>query len=159
MEGFKDGVIEGVVTRELKRFTDDRGWLMELFRSDELDSEYFPAMTYISLTRPGVARGPHEHMEQADYFCFAGPSDFKIYLWDNREGSPTFRTRQVFVAGASAPTALIVPKKVVHAYKNVGDADGLVINCPNRLFKGEGKKEPVDEVRYEDDNDSPYGLD
>jgi len=156
---FKDGVIDGVVLKDLKRFSDDRGWLMELFRSDELEAEYFPAMTYISLTRPGVARGPHEHMDQADYFCFAGPSDFKIYLWDNREDSPTYRTRQVFIAGAGAPKALIVPKKVVHAYKNVGDVDGLVINCPNRLFKGEGKKEPVDEVRYENDAGSPYRLD
>lgn len=159
MEEFRDGVIEGVVIKELKRFSDDRGWLMELFRSDELEGEYFPAMTYISVTRPGVARGPHEHMEQADYFCFAGPSDFKLYLWDNREGSPTYRARQVFVAGESAPMAVIVPRGVVHAYKNVGGTDGLVINCPNRLFKGEGKKEPVDEVRHEDESGSPYRLD
>lgn len=156
---FKDGEIAGVEIKDLKRFKDERGWLMELFRSDELAAEYFPAMTYISLTKPGVARGPHEHIDQADYFCFAGPSDFKIYLWDNREGSPTYRARQVFIAGESAPMAVIVPKGVVHAYKNVGGHDGLVINCPNRLFKGEGKKEPVDEIRHEQVEGSPYGLD
>src|SRR3989337_1162842 len=152
---FKEGAIEGIVVKELKRFTDERGCLMELFRTDETESEYHPVMTYISLTKPGVARGPHEHIDQADYFCFAGPSDFKIYLWDSREGSPTYCTRQLFVAGASAAMAVIVPKGVVHAYKNIGDADGLVINCPNRLFKGESKKEPVDEVRYEAEADSP----
>ncbi len=156
---FKDGEIAGVEVRELKRFSDERGWLMELFRSDEVAGEYFPAMSYISVTRPGVARGPHEHVDQADYFCFAGPSDFRIYLWDNRKSSATYRTRQVFVAGQSAPAAVIVPKGVVHAYKNVGDSDGLVINCPNRLFKGTGRKEPVDEVRHEEVEGSPYGLD
>ena len=156
---FKDGPVEGVIVKELKRFSDGRGWLMELFRKDELDEEYFPVMTYISLTRPGVARGPHEHLDQADYFCFAGPSDFKVYLWDNRVSSPTYRNRRVLVAGESFPALVIVPKRVVHAYKNVGGSDGLVINCPNRLFKGEGKKDPVDEVRYEDVHDSPYKID
>jgi len=156
---FKDGPIEGVEIRKLKRFTDERGWLMELFREDELAKEYFPAMTYISLTRPDIARGPHEHMDQADYFCFAGPSDFKVYLWDNRPDSPTYRNKMTVVCGQSDPMAVIVPKKVVHAYKNVGAEEGLVINCPNRLFKGQGKKEPVDEVRYENDQNSPYRLD
>ncbi|HLC19092.1 MAG TPA: dTDP-4-dehydrorhamnose 3,5-epimerase family protein [Thermodesulfobacteriota bacterium] len=156
---FKEGPIDGVVVRELKRYSDERGWLMELFRLDDLDQEYRPVMTYISLTRPGVARGPHEHLDQADYFCFAGPSDFKVYLWDNRPGSITYRNTHAIVAGESAPSVVIVPKRVVHAYKNVGTRDGVVINCPNRLFKGEGRKDPVDEVRYEDLSDSPYKLD
>ncbi|CAG1066632.1 dTDP-4-dehydrorhamnose 3,5-epimerase [uncultured bacterium] len=156
---FKEGPIEGVVIKKLKRFSDERGWLMELYRADEVDTEYHPVMTYVSLTRPGIARGPHEHIDQADYFCFAGPSDFKVYLWDNRPESKTYRNKVALVVGESDPTVVIVPKRVVHAYKNVGEDEGLVINCPNRLFKGEGKKEPVDEVRYENDPASPYRLD
>lgn len=156
---FKDGAIEGVEMRPLKRFSDGRGWLMELFRHDELEKEYIPAMTYISMTRPGVARGPHEHVDQADYFCFAGPSDFRIYLWDNRKGSATYGFKMTVEAGESAPASLIVPRGVVHAYRNIGEKDGLVVNCPNRLFKGQGKKDPVDEVRYEDLVDSPYIID
>lgn len=156
---FKNGKIEGIEMKTLERYSDSRGWLMELFRHDEVDPEYIPAMTYVSLTKPGVARGPHEHIDQADYFCFAGPSDFKVYLWDNRPESPTYRHRMTIVAGESAPMIIIVPKKVVHAYKNIGDSDGLVVNCPNRLFKGHGKKDPVDEVRYENDSASPYEID
>ncbi|MBI2413411.1 MAG: dTDP-4-dehydrorhamnose 3,5-epimerase family protein [Deltaproteobacteria bacterium] len=156
---FKNGKIEGIEIKTLSRFSDDRGWLMELFRHDELDKEYIPAMTYVSLTKPGITRGPHEHLDQADYFCFAGPSDFKVYLWDNRPESPTYRHRMTIVAGESAPMIIIVPRKVVHAYKNIGMADGLVVNCPNRLFKGHGKKDPVDEVRYENDSASPYEID
>ena len=37
------------------------------------------------------------------------------------------------------PRAVIVPKGVVHGYKNVGDIDGMVVNCPNRLY-GSGKE-------------------
>jgi dTDP-4-dehydrorhamnose 3,5-epimerase len=156
---FKKGEIEGIEIRTLKAFSDKRGWLMELFRTDELGKEYLPAMTYISMTKPGVARGPHEHIDQADYFCFIGPSDFRLYLWDNRPKSPTYKNMMELVAGESSPAAVIVPKNVVHAYKNVGDKDGLVINCPNRLYKGEGKKDPVDEVRHEDDINSPFRID
>lgn len=156
---FKEGLIEGVETRQLRRYADERGWLMELYRTDEVAGVYHPAMTYVSMTRPGIARGPHEHIDQADYFCFAGPSDFKVYLWDNRVESPTYRNMMTLVGGESDPLVVIVPKRVVHAYKNVGEVEGLVINCPNRLFKGEGKKEPVDEVRHESDPSSPYRLD
>jgi len=46
---------------------------------------------------------------------------------------------------------VIVSKGVVHGYKNIGDIDGMVINCPNRLYMSEGKYEPIDEIRHEDD--------
>jgi hypothetical protein len=29
-------------------------------------------MAYISVTEPNVQRGPHEHVDQADLFCFIG---------------------------------------------------------------------------------------
>jgi dTDP-4-dehydrorhamnose 3,5-epimerase len=156
---FTDGVIEGIEFRELSKFDDARGWLMEVYRADEIDKGYLPAMTYISVTHPGVVRGPHEHNGQADLFCFPGPSTFKIYTWDNRKDSKSYKTRQVLTAGIETPAILIVPAGIVHAYKNIGEVDGLVINCPNRLFKGEGRASEIDEVRYEDVEDSPFVLD
>ena len=151
--------IEGVIVRKIGRFEDSRGWLSELFRHDEIEEEFRPAMAYMSVTRPGVARGPHEHEDQADLFCFVGPSTFRIYLWDNREGSPTHRVHQRFDGGEENPLFVLVPKGVVHAYKNVGKTDGLVINCPNRLYAGWERKEPVDEIRHEDDDGAPFRLD
>jgi dTDP-4-dehydrorhamnose 3,5-epimerase len=54
--------------------------------------------------------------------------------------------------GEDNPQAVIVPKGVVHAYKNISQTQkGVVINFPNRLYMGEGKKEPVDEIRHEND--------
>jgi len=156
---FHPGPIDGVVWRPLAKYHDSRGWLCELFRRDEIPPEFFPAMAYISMTEAGVARGPHEHVDQADCFCFLGPSSFKVYLWDGRPSSPTHGARQTEVVGADRPMLLIVPAGVAHAYKNVGGEPGLVFNCPNRLYKGEGRKEPVDEVRHEDRPDNPYHLD
>lgn len=155
---YKPGAIHDVVVKPLSKFIDERGWLAELFRSDETPSEILPVMSYISMTQPGVARGPHEHVDQTDYFCFMGPSNFKVYLWDAREGSPTRGVRQVLYAGVDSPRIVIVPPGVVHAYKNVGIENGLVFNAPNRLYAGEGKKSPVDEIRHEDLAGSPFRL-
>jgi dTDP-4-dehydrorhamnose 3,5-epimerase len=155
---FNDGPIAGVLWRPLRKYHDGRGWLCELFRHDELPPEYHPAMAYISLTEAGVARGPHEHADQADCFCFLGPSNFKVYLWDNRPTSPTCGARQTEVVGVDRPMLLVIPAGVVHAYKNVGGEPGVVFNCPNRLYKGPGRKEPVDEIRHEDDAGSRFRL-
>ncbi len=158
-ENFKPGQIAGVVVRELRKFKDSRGWLAELFRHDELAAEFYPAMAYISSTNPGVTRGPHEHVDQADLFCFIGPSNFKLRMWDNREDSETFQCVMTVVVGEDNPASVLVPVGVVHAYQNVGQAAGIVINCPNRLYMGQRKREPVDELRHEDDPDTPYRID
>lgn len=159
MTKFIDGTIADVTITELKKYHDQRGWLAELFRKDELAPEFFPEMAYISVTLPGIARGPHEHVDQADYFCFLGPGNFKIYLWDNRPHSPTYNYRQIFIAGEEQPQAVIVPKGVVHAYQNVSNEPGMVINCANRLYKGEGRQAEIDEIRHEHEPDSPFKLD
>jgi dTDP-4-dehydrorhamnose 3,5-epimerase len=48
---------------------------------------------------------------------------------------------------------------VIHACKNVGATPGWVFNGPNRLYAGPGKREPVDEIRHEDQTASAYRLD
>jgi len=38
-------------------------------------------MSHISYTKPcGIARGPHEHNEQTDIFCFLGTGKFREKL-------------------------------------------------------------------------------
>ena len=145
--------MQGVEVKALPVYEDQRGWLSEIIREDETD--FRSSMTYLSLTRPGLARGPHEHTEQTDYFCFIGR--FRLYLWDNRRTSSTYKEKKVIDTDDS-PTVIIVPPGIVHAYKNTGSVDGLVINLPDRLYMGHGKKEPVDEIRHEDDPQSPFRL-
>jgi dTDP-4-dehydrorhamnose 3,5-epimerase len=155
---FKEGEIEGVVVNDLRKFNDERGWLTELFRHDELAAEFHPTMAYISATKPGVTRGPHEHVDQADLFCFLGPSNFKIRMWDNRPAAKTFRHVMTLVVGIDDPKSVLVPAGVVHAYQNVGPDQGIVINCPNQLYAGQDKREPVDEIRHEDDADTIFRM-
>ncbi len=146
--------IPGVVVRELGRFSDNRGWLTELFRADELPDGFLPVMGYVSLTHPGVARGPHEHRDQTDGFAFLSGT-FRVTLWENRPGQE--RRKVAMLCGENNPVFMIVPPGVVHAYENVGDTDATVLNFPNQLYAGQGKKEPVDEIRHEE-IDSEFKL-
>ena len=155
---FSKGKIQDVVVYPLRKLVDERGWLCELFRHDEIAAEFYPAMAYISVTEPDTQRGPHEHVEQADLFCFLGTSNFKLRLWDNREDSPTFRNVMTLFVGADNPQAVIIPQGIVHAYKNVGSEKGVVINCPNRLFMGAGKQDEIDEIRHEDDPNTIFRI-
>src|SRR2546428_11442218 len=126
-DGFIEAAIQDVIVRDLRKFTDSRGWLTELFRRDEVAPEFSPAMAYISATLPGVTRGPHEHVDQADLFYFIGPSNFKLRMWDNRIDSSTYRNMMTLIVGEDDPKAVLIPKGVVHAYQNVGTVDGIVI--------------------------------
>jgi dTDP-4-dehydrorhamnose 3,5-epimerase len=158
-EIFKRGAIQGVIVRDLRKHVDERGWLAELFRHDELAEEFYPRMAYISQSHPHVQRGPHEHVDQADFFCFIGPSNFKLRLWDNRRDSETHRSMMTLFVGEDNPKSVLVPKGVVHAYRNTGHGIGIVINFPNRLFMGQNRGEEIDELRHEDDPDTIFRLD
>ena len=154
---FKKCKIEGVVIEKLNKFTDERGYLVETFRIDNLPSKLRPVMSYVSYTRPGIVRGPHEHKKQTDIFCFMGPGNFKIRLWDNRREIKTYGCCMDIVAGEDNPIRVIIPPGVVHGYKNISKkVDGMVLNYLDKLFRGWGRKEEVDEIRHGDKKDEFY---
>jgi len=149
-------MIKDVIIKKLQKFEDERGWLTEIWREDE--SGYKPVMSYISQTKPGVVRGPHEHKFQSDCFVFIGPGNFELHLWDNREDSPSKNEHLKIKAGEEDPTMIIVPPGVVHGYKCVSSVPGWCINLPNKLYKGNDKQEEIDEIRWEADKNSPYKI-
>ena len=154
---FKKGEIEGVVIEKLIKFSDERGFLVETFRVDNLPDDLQPVMNYVSFTRLGIARGPHEHKKQTDIFCFMGPGNFKVKLWDNRKKSNNYGNCLEVIGGKDNPIRVVVPPGVVHGYKNISKGvDGMVLNYPDKLYRGWDKKEEVDEIRHEDKEDEFY---
>jgi dTDP-4-dehydrorhamnose 3,5-epimerase len=115
-------------------------------------------MSYASFTNPGVIRGPHEHVAQSDCFVFLGPGSFQLHLWDRRESSSTNGEKMEIIVGEDSPTLVIVPPGVVHGYKCVSEIPALSLNFPDKLYRGEGKKEEIDEIRWEKDPESPYKI-
>jgi dTDP-4-dehydrorhamnose 3,5-epimerase len=156
---WKEGKIEGVDIRQPQKHADERGWLAEVFRSDEASPDLRPAMGYISVTHPGLTRGPHEHHEQTDIFALFGPGTFVLKLWDHRPDSPTYGNMTTVTGGEDNPVIVVVPPRVVHGYKNISSKDAWVMNMPNRLFAGKGKQDPVDEIRHENSEDCDFVFD
>ena len=148
--------MEGVIIKKLIKNEDSRGWLAEIYRNDELN--YQPVMGYVSATKSGVIRGPHEHKFQSDCFVFVGPGKFELHLWDNRENSETKGEYLKIEVGEANPTMVIVPPGIVHGYKCVSESDAYSINLPDKLYKGQKKSEEVDEIRWEKDPDSPFKI-
>ena len=143
---------KGVIFTDLVKREDDRGWLFELYREDELHFNECPVMGYASWTKEGVTRGPHEHREQTDLFCFVGPGDFKLHLWEKSPSDGDWKPdpkKEEYIVGESNPVAVLVPPGISHAYRNISDHTGMVFNAPNQLFAGPGKRYPIDEIRHE----------
>ncbi len=153
---FTRGIISDVRVVELQKHHDGRGWLMELYRSDEMQNMRLPAMAYLSESSSGVTRGPHAHRLQTDHFIVVGPGEFEFCCWDDRPESDSAGIRQVFFAGASRPARISIPPLVVHAYRNTGDEPGWLMNFPDQLYAGDGRQQPVDEVRFEDCPNHPF---
>lgn len=149
-------MINGVIIKKINKNQDERGWLAEIYRQDETD--YKSAMSYVSVTKPGITRGPHEHKFQADGFVFIGPGNFALHLWDNRKDSLTKDEYIKLEVGENNPVLVIVPPGVVHGYKNISGVGAWCINMPDKLYRGEGKTEEVDEIRWEHDENSPYKI-
>ncbi|MEA2089108.1 MAG: dTDP-4-dehydrorhamnose 3,5-epimerase family protein [Patescibacteria group bacterium] len=150
-------MIAGVIIKKLNKYEDERGWLTEIYRHDEID--FIPAMAYVSVTKPSIKRGPHEHVYQTDCFIFIGPGVFELYLWDRRENSKTKGKSLKIKAGDGNPTLVIIPPGVVHGYKAISDCDAQCINLIDKLYKGIKKDDEIDEIRWEDKKDSPYKID
>lgn len=150
-------MIQGVLINKIDKYEDQRGFLAELFRSDNL-SGYLAEMAYLSYTKPGVIRGPHEHKYQSDLFVFFGPGKFRLYLWDRRENSETKGESLELEVGEDNKVSVLIPPGVVHGYKCISEIPALSLNFPDKLYRGQGKKEEVDEIRWEEDESSPYKI-
>lgn len=143
-------MIEGVVIRELKKNVDQRGYLMELLRSDWSDIYRKFGQAYVSLNYPGVIRAWHYHKRQWDVFvCLAGM--IKVPLYDTRDGSPTRGQVDEYVIGEHRPLAILIPPGVYHGYQTLGAQPSLLLNFPTELYDGS------DEFRVPHDSpDIPY---
>lgn len=128
-------MIEGVKTRKLRLIPDERGYLMEMLRSDWEEYEKF-GQVYITAVYSGVVKGWHYHKIQTDHFiCVHGMA--KVVLYDGREGSPTHGEVNEFFLGQQNPMLLKIPPGVMHGFKGIGQEMALIVNVPTELYNYE----------------------
>jgi dTDP-4-dehydrorhamnose 3,5-epimerase len=144
-------VIDGVKVRRLSFIPDERGYLLEILRSDWEEFEKF-GQVYVTAAYPGVVKGWHFHKLQTDHFvCIHGMA--KVVLYDRRADSPTHGEVNEFFIGERNPSLIKIPPGVVHGFKGVGQGVALIVNVPTELYNYD---EP-DEYRLPYDTDEiPY---
>jgi len=154
-------MIDGVEVHNLQVNTDERGHLVEMYREDWDTYDPDPAMSYYSMTYPGIVRAWHRHHEgQIDHFvCPKGR--IKIGIYDERENSPTEGELNTFVAGEHDQKVVRIPGKCWHGFKAIGDDPAFLINFPTKLYDYENPDE--ERIPYDSDriplnwDEEPHG--
>ncbi|TFH46375.1 MAG: dTDP-4-dehydrorhamnose 3,5-epimerase [ANME-2 cluster archaeon] len=148
--------IKGVKTKNLRVIPDERGWLMEILRSDDEIFQQF-GQVYITTAYPGVVKGWHYHKKHTDNFtCVYGM--MKVALYDAGDDSSTKGTIMEFFVGEKNPLLISVPPGVYHGFKGIGTETAYFLSVPTLPYN---YQEP-DEYRLPPDTkEIPYdwGLD
>lgn len=131
-------MIQGVQVKPLKLIPDERGFLMEMLRSDEPIFEQF-GQVYLTGCEKGAVKAWHYHKEQTDHFvCILGKA--LVVLYDFRETSPTFRRVEEYILEAppcrsESPILLKIPPFVVHGFTALEREEARIINIPTLPYR------------------------
>lgn len=144
-------MIDGVLIKQLRVIPDERGYLMEILRSDDSFFQSF-GQAYLTVVYPDVVKGWHYHKVQTDHFCVV-KGMAKVVLYDERAESPTRGEVNEFFIGEKNPAVLVIPNGVLHGMKGVGVEPALLLNLPTHAYDHANP----DEFRVPPhDNDVPY---
>jgi len=125
-------MIEGVVTKQLKQVTDERGWLIEVLRSDWEHFQKF-GQVYLTAAYPHVVKAWHMHKKQTDNIvCIRGM--IKLVLYDARKNSKTKNEINEFIIGERNLLLVKIPPEIWHGFKTITEEDALVLNIPTELY-------------------------
>lgn len=142
--------IDGVVIKKLNPIRDNRGFLMEMLRSDDPFFRKF-GQVYLTVCNPGYVKGWHYHKMQTDNFVVV-KGNARILLYDQRPNSDTKGKSMEIYAGEKNPMFVSIPPGVLHGFENLEKEPFFVINCPTEPYN---RKNP-DELRIDPfNNDIP----
>src|SRR5437870_2521183 len=140
--------------RPLKPIHDERGYLMEMLRSDWPEFTRF-GQVYVTIGYPNIVKGWHFHKVQTDNFIVVR-GQAKVVCYDNRDGSKTKGKVNEFFPGERNPMLIQIPPFVVHGFKAVGGESVTLVNVPTELYK----YDKPDEFRIPyNSKDIPYNWD
>ena len=112
--------------KNLEKHTDERGWLVEILRDDEIKEEI--KQVYFSTSKPGVIRGNHYHKHKVEWFSVV-KGKAKLVLENNES-----KEREKLILSEDTPAIVKIPPNVSHAIQNIGDDEMYLIVIVNEVF-------------------------
>ena len=123
---------------DLNRFSDDRGWLVPVWNSEDFDAKYM----YYSWTYPGECRDVdrwHVHQHHTDRFVVLH-GNLLMGLSDGKE------MVRIAMSGRN-PQILVIPPGIYHCFKNYWHRDSLMCNLPTEVYDPEDEgRVPFDDL-------------
>ncbi len=112
-------ILQGVKIKKITRSFDDRGFFSEVVKAGEETFKEIKQTSYTE-TYPNVIKAFHWHKKQYDIW-FPIKGSIQVVLYDLREDSLTFKQTQVIYAGERNPFLILIPPKVAHGYRVLGN--------------------------------------
>ena len=123
--------MKDIQVEDLDKKSDERGWLIEVLGQDAMRPDAGFGQVHVSVAYPGKVRGNHYHTRKLEWFCVPSGNGL-LLLKDLKTGEE----RQVLMGEGQLRTVKITPH-VIHAIKNIGDKDMVLIVYNNEKFDPE----------------------
>ena len=112
--------------KNIEKHTDERGWLVEILRDDEIKEEI--KQVYFSTSKPGAIRGNHYHTRKVEWFSVV-KGKAKLVLEDNDS-----KERKELILSEDNPAIVKITPHITHAIQNIGDDEMYLIVIVNEVF-------------------------
>lgn len=120
-------MINGVIIKQLKKISDERGSIMHMLKNTDPEFEKFGEI-YFSTVYPGAIKAWHLHkIMTLNYAVVRG--NIKLVLYDQRHNSGTKGEIQEIFMGDKNYYLVRVPAGVVNGFKGIGLEEAIVANC------------------------------
>ena len=106
--------MKGVEVRSLETKSDERGWVTEIIRKEELIRTKEFGQIMITAAHPGYVKGNHYHTRKCEWYCVV-KGEARLVLLDMRTGE-----QEELALSESKLTLVRIPPQVSHAIENVG---------------------------------------
>jgi UDP-2-acetamido-2,6-beta-L-arabino-hexul-4-ose reductase len=113
---------------DLDRKSDERGWLIEVLGGKSLDASHEFGQIHVSVAYPGKVRGNHYHTRKLEWFNVPMGKGL-LRLKDLKTGE-----EKDIIMGEGDLRTVHIPLGVIHAIKNIGETDMVLIVYANESF-------------------------
>jgi len=131
-------MLDGIVIKSLKRRVDERGFFVELMRSDwkELLRDEDSVQANLSMSYPGVIRAWHRHLKgQSDNFIVLKGA-LKICAYDEKA-----QELDEIISNDLEPKIVKIPGHYWHGFKVISNEPALLLYFVNKLYNYENPDE------------------
>lgn len=120
--------MENIEIYDLDKKSDERGWLIEVLRPENLADIKEFGQIFISVAKPGKVRGNHYHHRKVEWFCVPTGTGL-LLLKDLKTGE-----EKEIIMGENDPKTVKITPGIIHAIKNIGEGDMVLLVYVDEKF-------------------------